>query len=105
MEREDKIEKVIQVLDDNHIEIIDTDILGSVIIDAQAILEKGKDVYDQLIEEGITKEDIDELIDFLGDQNILVEMDNISGVSFEDIPSNEFLYDSDLWIEDNDEEN
>ena len=105
MERVEKIDIIVEFLDDNHIKMIDISNIGSVIIDAEQTLNKVDDEYEynELIEKGLTDDDIESFKKFLEKHTLMmIKVDDISGVSFENSDyDNENLYDPNLW---NDEE-
>mgnify|MGYP003394531180 CR=1 FL=1 len=101
MDRTEKIDIIVEFLDDNHVKIIDTTSIGSVIIDAEQSIEKveNKYEYDELLEKGLSDSDIESFKKFLEKNTLMmIKIDEISGVSFEnsefDIDS---LYETDLW--------
>ncbi len=101
MERTEKIDVIIDFLDENHVRIVDTTSIGSVIIDAEQSLNKVDDEYEynELLEKGLTEDDIESFKKFLEDNTLMmIKVDEISGVSFEhceyDIDN---LCETDLW--------
>lgn len=101
MNRTEKIDAIIEFLDDNHIKIIDTTSIGSVVVDAEQSLDKldNKYEYIELIEKGFTEGDIDSFKKFLEKNTLMmIKTDEISGVSFE---NSEYYIDgldeTDLW--------
>lgn len=101
MDRVEKIDTIIEFLDDNHIKMIDTTNIGSVIIDAEQSLDKidNEDEYNELLEKGLTDDDIEAFKKFLEKNTIMmIKFDDISGVSFENSEyDTENLYETDLW--------
>ena len=103
MDRTEKIDTIVEFLDENHIKIIDTTSIGSIVVDAEQSLDKvdNKYEYDELLEKGLTNDDIESFKKFL-EQNTLmmIKTDEISGVSFENSEYDaEHLSDTDLWKE------
>ncbi len=100
MERTEKIEAIIEFLDENHTKVIDTTSIGSVIIDAEQSLNKEDDEYEynELLEKGIMDEDIESFKKFLERNTLMmIKADNISGVSFENCEyCTDNLYETDL---------
>lgn len=99
MERTEKIDAIVEFLDENNIKIIDTTSIGSVIVDAEQSLDNAdnKYEYDELLEKGLSDSDIESFKKFLEKNNLMmIKTDDISGVSFE---HSEYygLYESDLW--------
>ncbi len=114
MNRQEKINAVIEFMDENLIKIIETANIQALIIDAQIVIEAGDEEneyeYNELIEKGITDEDLILLNSYLEDhQMMMIKTDDISGVSFDncelssDILS-DILYESYLWKDDEDTE-
>lgn len=105
MERREKIDAIVDFLDENHIKLIDTTCIGSVIVDAEQSLHKEDDEYEynELLEKGLTDIDIESFKKFLEKNNLMmIKIDNISGVSFENCeysPDNldDNLDETDLW--------
>ena len=98
MEREEKIGAIVEFLDENHIKIIDATSIGSVIVDAEQCLDQVDDKYeyDELLEKGLTDEDIESFKKFLEKNTLMmIKTDEISGVSFENSE-----YDIGLWSDD-----
>lgn len=86
MERQEKIDAIIEFLDDNHIEIIDTTSIGAVIVNTEQCLDKteNKYEYDELLEKGLTDNDIGSFKKFLEHNTLMmIKTEEISGVSFE----------------------
>ena len=108
MERTEKIDIIVEFLDENHIKIIDVTSIGSVIVDAEQSLDKVDDKYeyDELLEKGLTDSDIESFKSFLEKNTLMmIKTDEISGVSFE---NSEYYIDgldeADLWRENEDDE-
>lgn len=105
MDRTEKIDAIIEFLDENHIKIIDITSIGAVIVDADQSLDKvdNKYEYDELVEKGLTDDDIESFKKFLEKNTLMmIKIDEISGVSFENSEYNvDELYGTDLWSEDN----
>ncbi len=103
MDRTEKIDIIVEFLDDNHIKIIDTTCIGSVIIDAEQCIDEGdnKYEYDELLEKGLTDDDIESFKKFLEKNTLMmIKIDEISGVSFENAEYYiDGLIDTDLWNE------
>jgi len=101
MNRTEKIDATIEFLDDNHIKIIDTTRIGSVIVDAEQSLDKvdNEYEYDELLEKGLTDSDIESFKEFLEKNTLMmIKTDDISGVSFENAEYYiEGLCETDLW--------
>ena len=105
MERREKIDALVEFLDENHVKIIDTAIIGSVIIDAEQSLNKEDDVfeYNELLEKGLTENDIESFKKFLEKNNLMmIKADEISGVSLENCEYcadnlDDNLDETDLW--------
>jgi hypothetical protein len=101
MDRAEKIDAIVEFFDENHIDIIDTTGIGSVIVDAEQSLDKvdNKLEYDELLEKGLTDSDIESFKRFLEHNTlIMIKPDEISGVSFENVGYDiDGLYDTDLW--------
>jgi hypothetical protein len=103
MDRKEKIDALLEFFDENHVKLIDTTCIGSIIVDAEQTLDKVDDryEYDELIEKGLTYSDIEALKKFLEKNNLMmIKEDDISGVSFE---HSEYyidgIEDTDLWKE------
>jgi hypothetical protein len=101
MDRTEKIDIIIEFLDENHIKIIDTTSIGSVIVDADQSLDKvdNKYEYDELLEKGLTENDIGAFKKFLEHNTLMmIKTDEISGVSFENSEYDiDGLIGTDLW--------
>lgn len=101
MDREDKISIIIEFLDKYNLKIIEAENLGAIIIDADYNLDKeGKiDDWNELIEKGLTDEDIKSFSEFLETENLMIiEPDKITGVSFENLEHYiDDLDESELW--------
>ncbi len=67
LERQKKIDALVEFLDDNHITIIETSTIQGLIIDAQFTInqDESEDEYNELIEKGLTDEDFESLNEFL----------------------------------------
>jgi len=100
MNRTEKIDAVVDFLDDNHIKIIDTETIGAVIIDAEQTLneEDNEYEYDELREKGLADDDIESFKRFLEKNTLMmIKIDDISGVSFENVIYEvDGLYETDL---------
>ena len=105
MDRTEKIDIIVEFLDENHIKIIDTTSIGSVIVDAEQSLDKveNKYEYDELLEKGLKDSDIEALNEFLEKNTLMmIKSDEISGVSFENSEcyiDGLGLDETDLWKE------
>ena len=101
MDRTEKIDVISNYLDDNHIKIIDTTSIGSIVVDAEQSLDKvdNKYDYDELLEKGFTDNDIESFKKFLEKNTLMmIKTDEISGVSFENSEYDiDGLYETDLW--------
>lgn len=101
MDRTEKIDIIIEFLDENHIKIIDTTSIGSVIVNADQSLDKvdNKYEYDELIDKGLTENDIGSFKKFLEHNTLMmIRTDEISGVSFENSEyDTDGLVGTDLW--------
>jgi hypothetical protein len=101
MERVEKIDIIVEFLDENHIDIIDTKNIGCIIINAEQCLNKLDDEfeYNDLLEKGLTDEDIESFKKFLEKNNLMmIKVDEISGVSFENSEYDaDNLYEADLF--------
>jgi hypothetical protein len=104
MERKEKIDMIIEFLEENHINIIYRTSVGSVIVDAEQSLNKvdHKYEYNELLEKGLTDSDIEFFKKFLEKNTLMmIKIDNISGVSFEDCEYNiDDLCETDLLRDD-----
>lgn len=103
MDRTEKIDVIVEFFDENHIKMIDTTGIGSIIVDAEQSLDKinNKFEYEQLLEKGLTEDDIESFKKFLEKNTLMmIKTDEISGVSFE---NSEYdidglgLDETDLW--------
>jgi len=67
MERTEKIDALVEFFDENHIKMIDTTCIGSVIVDEEQTLHKEDDnlEYNELLDKGLTDDDIESLKKFL----------------------------------------
>ena len=101
MDRVEKIDKIVEFLDDNHVKMIDTTNIGSVIIDAEQSLNKVEDEfeYNELLEKDLTDDDIESFKKFLEKNTLMmIKVDEISGVSFENSEYDaDNLYETDLF--------
>lgn len=101
MDRTEKIDIIIEFLDENHIKIIDTASIGSVIVNADQSLGKidNKYEYDELLEKGLTGSDIESFKKFLEHNTLMmIKPDEISGVSFENSEYDiDGLVETNLW--------
>ncbi len=110
MERQKKIDALVEFLDDNHITIIETSTIQGLIIDAQFTInqDESEDEYNELIEKGLTDEDFESLNEFLESKMLMmIKIDEVNGVSFENCEiSSEALpeFIIDLWKDEEDEE-
>lgn len=108
MERQDKIDAIIEFLDDNNIKIIDTTNIGAVMIDAELSLNKEDTEleYNELLEKGLTEKDIESFNKFIEKNTLMmIKIDEISGVSFENCEYYvEGLDETDLWSDEEEEE-
>jgi len=107
MDRQEKIDVIIEVFEENNIKIIETQNLGAIIVEADMSLDKEQDKfeYEELLEKGLTEKQIEEFKKFLDDNFLMmIRTDNVQGVSFENLECG--LDDSDLWeTEEKEEEN
>lgn len=107
MDRQEKIDVIIEVFEENNIKIIETQNLGAIIVEADMSLDKEQDKfeYKELLEKGLTEKQIEEFKKFLDDNFLMmIRNDNVQGVSFENLECG--LDDSDLWeTEEKEEEN
>lgn len=108
MDRIEKIDVIVEFLDENHIKIIDTTSIGSIIVDADQSLDKvdNKYEYDELLEKGLSDDDIESFKKFLEKNTLMmIKADEISGISFE---NSEFdidnLVETDLWKDEAEED-
>jgi len=103
MDRKEKIDAILEFLDENNINIIDTTCIGSVTVDAEQSLDKvdDKNDYNELLEKGLSEYEIENFKKFLEKNTLMmIRLDEISGVSFENSDYYiEGLYDTDLWSE------
>ena len=101
MDRIEKIDEILEFLDENHIKIIDTTSIGSVVVDAEQCIDQvdNKYEYDELLEKGLTDSDIESFRKFLEKNTLMmIKTDEISGVSFENSEYDiDNLVDTDLW--------
>lgn len=101
MDRTEKIDVIVEFLDENHIKIIDTTSIGSVIVNADQSLDKvdNKYEYDELLEKGLTENDIGSFKKFLEHNTLMmIKTDEISGVSFENSEYDiDGLVETNLW--------
>ena len=74
MDRTEKIDVIVEFLDDNRIKIIDTTSIGSVIVNAEQSLDKvdNKYEYDELLEKGLSDDDIESFKKFLGMNTLMM---------------------------------
>lgn len=107
MDRTEKIDALVEVLDDNNIKIIETSTIQGLIIDAQFNADEYEDEYeyDELLDKGLVPEDIVSLREFFESAMwMLVKVDEVQGVSFDNVElSIDMLYESDLWKEKDEE--
>lgn len=108
MDRIEKIDAIVEFLDENHIKIIDTTGIGSVIVDADQCLDKAENKYEynELLEKGLTENDIESFKKFLEKNTLMmIKIDEISGVSFENAEYYiDGLDETDLWRDDGEED-
>ena len=108
MERQDKINAIVEFLDDNHIKIVDTTNIGAVMVDAELSLNKEDTEleFNELLEKGLTEEDIESFNKFIGENTLMmIKVDEISGVSFENCEYYiEGLDETNLWKDEKEEE-
>ena len=101
MDRTEKIDAIVEFLDENHIKIIDMASIGSVVVDAEQCLDKvdNKYEYDELLEKGFADGDIESFNKFLEKNTLMmIKTDDISGVSFENSEYDiDGLIGTDLW--------
>jgi hypothetical protein len=101
MDRTEKIGAIVEFFDENHIKIIDTTSIGSIIVDAEQSLDKGdnKLEYEELLEKGLIEDDIESFKKFLEKNTLMmIRTDEISGVSFENAEYYiDGLDETDLW--------
>lgn len=101
MERTEKIDTIVEFLDENHVKVVDTTGIGSVIVDAEQTLDKVDNEYEysELLEKGLTDDDIESFKKFLEKNTLMmIKIDDISGVSFENSEyDTDSLYETDLW--------
>ena len=108
MERQDKIDAIIEFLDDNHVKIVDTTNIGAVMVDAELSLNKEDTEleFNELLEKGLTEKDIESFNNFIEKNTLMmIKVDVISGVSFENCEYYvEGLGETDLWSDEEKEE-
>jgi hypothetical protein len=80
MNRKDKIDKLVKIFNENKIIIVDNERIGDVVINADFFLDE---ICNKLIEEEFSNYDVINLNLFLGDNLIMVKIDNILWISFE----------------------
>ena len=103
MNRKEKIDAVVEFMDDNNIKIIETANIQGLIIDAQFVIdaedEQNEDEYNELISKDLTDRDLELLNSYLeNNMMMMVKTDDVQGVSFENCEiSSDMLYESDLW--------
>lgn len=101
MDRTEKIDSIVEFLDEDHIKIIDITSIGSIVIDAEQCLDKVDNNYEygELLDKGLTDRDIESFKKFLEKNTLMmIRIDEISGVSFENSEYNiDELYGTDLW--------
>lgn len=107
MERQDKIDAMKEFLEESNISIIEVD-FGKIVLEADFSLNKEENEYEykELLEKGLTEKHIEEFKKFLESNNlILLEIDKISGVSFENLEWDiDNLEESELWSSECDED-
>lgn len=109
MNRQEKIDAVIEFLDENNMKIIETANIQALIIDAQFVIaaedEENEYEYNELIDKGLTDKDLELLNLYLEDNlMMMIKIDDVQGVSFDNCElSSELLYESVLWEDDKDE--
>jgi len=107
MDRKEKIDVLVEFLNDNGIKVIETKTIQGLIIDAEFIIDEdeNEDEYNELIEKGLTEEDLESFKNFLENGNmIMINIDDVTGVSFENCElSSELLYEPELnlWKDEN----
>lgn len=101
MNRQEKIDAIVEFLDENSIKIIETTNIQGLIIDAEFIIDEPENEYEhnELIEKGLIEEDLESFKTFLENkQMIMIKIDDVTGVSFDNCElSSDLLYESDLW--------
>ena len=106
MNRQEKIDVIIDFLDENGLKIIETSTIQGLIIDAEYCIDEpeAKDEIAELISTGLSLDELELFKTYLNDnQMILIKEDEISGVSFENCEYiSDLLHESELL---NDEEN
>lgn len=110
MNRKEKIDAVIEFMEENMIKIIETANIQALIIDAQFVIdaedEQNEYEYNELIDKGLIDKDLELLNSYLEDNlMMMIKTDEIQGVSFENcVLSSELLYESVLWEDDKEED-
>ena len=99
MDIEEKIDSLIEFINDNNIKIIDNELIKGIIINAEVEFDKDGYAYNKLLDKGFTHDDIEDFEKFLeANDLILANYDDISGISFEGCEySTDILHESDLW--------
>lgn len=99
MNREEKINSLIEFINDNNIKIIDNELIEKIIIDSELVLDIDEHTRNKLLDKGFTEDDVVNFKKFLeANDLILVKYDYVSGLSFEAYEySTDILHESDLW--------
>lgn len=105
--REGKIDSLVDFFGENNLIIVDTEDIGSVVVECDVRINNEEDstdkdskyYYDELIDKGLDNKDIEGFNEFLDRHSlIIVKNDNVSGVSFENCMYDlDELYNLDLW--------
>jgi len=107
MNRKEKIDALIEVLDENGIKIIEVYKIQGLIIDVQFTINRyeSEDEYNEFVEKGLTDQDFESLEEFLESKMwMMIRIDDVQGVSFENVElSLDMLYESDLWKDEEEE--
>jgi hypothetical protein len=95
MNRKEKIGKLVKIFTENKIIIVDNERIGNVAINSEFFLDE---ICNKLIEKEFSNDDIMNFKSFLGDDLIVIKIDNTSWISFEycTFPL-EALYETELW--------
>ena len=96
MNRKEKIDKLVKIFNEDKIIIVDNERIGNVAINAEFFLDE---ICNKLIENEFSNDDITDFKSFLGDNLIMIKVDNILWISFEYcmFPL-EALYETELWM-------
>ena len=101
MNRQEKIDALVEFFDENNIKIIETSTIQGLIIDAQFDIDESESAYehDELIEKGLRDGDFKSLEEFLESKMwMMIKIDEVTGVSFDNCElSSDLLHESDLW--------